>query len=434
MSKLKLKGPKAFQAKAANANMNIDTQNGIIKNVVLCQVGEAKGHGVHLEHRFLETVVTTGNARYEKNNLSKQGLKMRFGHPSMCSDAVGTGVGYARNLKVDGDRAIGDIHLSKTANKSPNLKNKTYEYLLEMAEKDPTGIMLSVCVEGGYYYQYDEDGNEVSDSDEEFNYSAATTYYAPETCTHVDFVDEGAATEGLFSELSLQQNMHALGPQMTAFLDSHPKIDQILKNDPERVISFVEKRYGTKGIMSKLFSLFNKKDSEMAKEKFDVKGTSSDGAAITVVTDNSKAAIDDTVTVDETGDPAPDGDHTIDGGQTITTTGGVITAIVKTEEEEEDKSEDGQMSSEQMSALISESVNASVSACVSAAMSGVNTELAAIKKEMGMPATEPATPTKQKDEEPNDPQEESFSKRSSKLKHNQDADNFLSRFSKPTDK
>jgi len=34
----------------------IDNEKGIIEGVSVCTVGEAKGHGVHLDNEFIQTV------------------------------------------------------------------------------------------------------------------------------------------------------------------------------------------------------------------------------------------------------------------------------------------------------------------------------------------------------------------------------------------
>jgi len=45
------------------AEGDIDAESGIIRNVVMCQEGEAKGHGVHLEGEFIEAL-----AKYDRNS------------------------------------------------------------------------------------------------------------------------------------------------------------------------------------------------------------------------------------------------------------------------------------------------------------------------------------------------------------------------------
>ena len=114
-----------FKVKPAE-NFSVDFKNKVIKNVVLCQVGEAKGHGVHVEQRFMDTVVESGS-KFEK------GLKMRFGHPAMCEETFGSFVGNCKNLSSHPGEARGDIHLSEVASDSPKFDKDPVDYLLKMA-------------------------------------------------------------------------------------------------------------------------------------------------------------------------------------------------------------------------------------------------------------------------------------------------------------
>ena len=84
---------------------SIDREAGIIRGVSVCTEGEAKGHGVHLDSEFIQTVTDLGNAK-------KQGLKARFGHPNMCSTALGTFIGRYKNFTVEGNKAKADLFLS----------------------------------------------------------------------------------------------------------------------------------------------------------------------------------------------------------------------------------------------------------------------------------------------------------------------------------
>ena len=63
---------------------NVDKENEVLHGVQITLEGEAKGHGVWLDRAFCEAVAEQGNA------MGDAGVKVRFGHPAMCSDALGT--------------------------------------------------------------------------------------------------------------------------------------------------------------------------------------------------------------------------------------------------------------------------------------------------------------------------------------------------------
>ncbi len=55
----------------------IDRESGIIKDIVLCQVGEAKGHDLFIDQDFINNVITFGNqnhGRYQSPLWSSQYL------------------------------------------------------------------------------------------------------------------------------------------------------------------------------------------------------------------------------------------------------------------------------------------------------------------------------------------------------------------------
>ena len=66
---------------------NVDKENEVLHGVQITLEGEAKGHGVWLDRAFCEDVADAGNS------MGDAGVKVRFGHPAMCSDALGTYLG-----------------------------------------------------------------------------------------------------------------------------------------------------------------------------------------------------------------------------------------------------------------------------------------------------------------------------------------------------
>ena len=92
---------------------SIDREKGIIKDIILCQTGEAKGHDLFINDQFIDKVVQLGND-------NQVGIKARFGHPNICSTALGSYLGRYKNFRSDGNKAIADLYLDSTSKKSPN--------------------------------------------------------------------------------------------------------------------------------------------------------------------------------------------------------------------------------------------------------------------------------------------------------------------------
>lgn len=100
----------------------VDRERGIIPGALVVTEGEAKGHGVFLEAEFVDEVIRQGNE-------AKAGLKARFGHPNMCSTALGTFLGRWKNFRRDtitrddGSQAVAaraDLFLSQSAKDTPH--------------------------------------------------------------------------------------------------------------------------------------------------------------------------------------------------------------------------------------------------------------------------------------------------------------------------
>lgn len=199
----------------------VDREKGIIYNAAIVTVGPAKGHGVELEREFIEETARQGNE-------FKNGVKMRYGHPTMSSTALGTFLGRAKNFRVDNSGQVpisrADLFLSTEAKESP--QGDLYSYVLGMAENEPDAFGLSIVFKPGDKYQRDEDGLKVKDQFE----SERTTFVEMKKLTHVDFVDDPAANEdGLFSSF----NSSTIAGQVSEFLDTHPQVWQLFEDRPD---------------------------------------------------------------------------------------------------------------------------------------------------------------------------------------------------------
>ena len=114
----------------------VDETTGVIKDVCVCQLGEAKGHDVFIDETFLSQVVTSANEK-------TKGLKVRFGHPEAFTSSLGKFIGRAKNFRVDGNTARCDLTLSQSAKKSPN--GDLFSYVADMCKSNPDMIGMSLC-------------------------------------------------------------------------------------------------------------------------------------------------------------------------------------------------------------------------------------------------------------------------------------------------
>lgn len=338
-------------------DLKVDEASGIIHDVSVCTVGEAKGHGVQLEQEFIERVGFLGNQ-------FTAGLKCRFGHPSMSNEALGTYAGRFKNFRIEGTKAIADLHLDEVAKKSPN--GDLYGYIIGMAQKNADMFGSSIVFTPGKLYQRDEEGNKVyPDKTDEWSgrpikkFSDKPWFIECEALHATDLVDEPAANDsGLFS--SARFNADKFAVRIDEFLNSNPDIWDFIGKHPEKVEPFVkryqdlqQKKSLSKNMKTKklqavparrrtnffaqLAAAIMGNEPQHGTQLFGtIDTTTTDGSSIRIVTEGDAPAVGDQVyVVDEQGNEnvCPDGDYTIASGDyegdMITVADGVITAIVK---------------------------------------------------------------------------------------------------------
>mgnify|MGYP006290830797 CR=1 FL=1 len=119
-------------------------QPSVITSVVVCQTGEARGHGVWIDRDFVEALIAEGNH-------GLRGIKARFGHALPGKDPVGTEIGRFRQFRLvyDASRsiamgqecwsAVADLHLAPTAHNASAIA-----HLTGLAETDPGLIGASI--------------------------------------------------------------------------------------------------------------------------------------------------------------------------------------------------------------------------------------------------------------------------------------------------
>lgn len=212
----------------------------VIRGVSICTAGEALGHGVHLDESFIQEA-------FEQSSSLKLGLKARFGHPSMCNEALGTTVGRFKNFSIskDGRQFYGDLHFGEYADE------KFKKHILGLAKEDPEAFGTSIVFGIGGYYRKDADGNDVNvffardDYSEEYeDYYGSPDDLSEELyvrCGQMygcDFVDEPAANPGgLFNNGSPAAEIHEI-------FEQHPEVKRLLMSN-KNVVDIIES-YGVK--------------------------------------------------------------------------------------------------------------------------------------------------------------------------------------------
>jgi hypothetical protein len=258
----------------------IDTENEVLHDVQITLEGEALGHDVWLDREFCEAVAQQGNA------TGDVGLKVRYGHPAMCSDAIGTELGRAKNFRVvDIDRTIdgqtvkcagviADVHLLKSAHAAP--QGDIAKHVLETAAEDPKQFGQSIVFTYSDWVVKDKDGNrhsyneEVANKDAEltwdgwFKQSADGKVYAVLGKLHgSDFTDTPAATDGIFSTGTLAEEAEQM-------FDEHPEVLDAIEKNPKSLVEFLARTGLDKKLESaRVAGLQAAKDKEIAalKEK-----------------------------------------------------------------------------------------------------------------------------------------------------------------------
>lgn len=228
---------------------NVDAENEVLHDVQITLEGEAKGHGVWLDREFCEAVAAAGNA------TGDVGLKVRYGHPAMCSDAIGTELGRAKNFRVvdvereiDGEKKAGagviaDVYLLKSAHAAP--QGDIAAHVLEVAKEDPGQFGQSIVFtyddwivkdKDGARHSYKEEveaeGASLSEEDWRKQSADGKTYAVLGKLHGSDFTDTPAATDGVFSTGTLAEEAELM-------LAEHPQVLEVLEKNPKAVAEFL---------------------------------------------------------------------------------------------------------------------------------------------------------------------------------------------------
>lgn len=105
--------------------------------------------GEALGHRFWIDQTMVGQVHNATLDAGDKGLKVRFTHPGLSADGLGTYLGRAiRRTKAEDwaytDQAFADLHFSETAHTAPD--GDLAAYVMDLAEKEPDQFGASIVV------------------------------------------------------------------------------------------------------------------------------------------------------------------------------------------------------------------------------------------------------------------------------------------------
>lgn len=187
--------PSAF---APQLQPKIDRQNLLIRGVTAMQSGvEALGHGCMTDDKTLQMMLELANDNKPR--------RQRFGHPGMSENATGKQVAQASNFSIKDGNLIHDSRLLESARKSPAFAQDPIEYILHIAENNPTEFGESVVIDANVVWTF-ANGDEISVDDPDLVTKqakrkplTALPVLRPVEFYYVDYVGEGALThEGMF--------------------------------------------------------------------------------------------------------------------------------------------------------------------------------------------------------------------------------------------
>lgn len=189
--------PEWLKAGVAGRPAEVDRKNNVLRGYVVAQEGPFKtaGRG-EFDLKSLEKIVELMRAG------PPAGLKSRFTHPSLSSDALGSYLGRARNPSLDKARTAdgqlvnavrADLHLDPSSFSSP--KGNLGQYVLDLAESDPDALSSSLVLRTEKEVRLDKDGTPVRDAKGE----PLPPLWRPTRLHASDIVDTGDAVDGLLS-------------------------------------------------------------------------------------------------------------------------------------------------------------------------------------------------------------------------------------------
>lgn len=238
-----------LRASSSSKPKGVDKDNRMMRGVVVAEAIQIKDYrgswyGLALDDEFIAALATFAKKQ-------KDGVICNFGHNW---NNLGRRLGRMENFVLEAGKVYADLSIYKSADSAPGM-NGLGTHVLDMAEEDEGTMMFSIKFDYHYLFQRDTAGKEVKcyyfDKKDNYIYpndELGAVYFKFKSLSAVDLVDEGAATNSLFS------SQDELADAAHALLNS-PGIEEVLANHQFAVL---ERLYGAQkstGIIDSLKSL-----------------------------------------------------------------------------------------------------------------------------------------------------------------------------------
>lgn len=249
---------------------------GIIRGISVITRGEALGHGMWIDHEFVQSVADGMNAK-------PAGIKSRFTHPGLSGDGMGKFLGRVRDARVQDGKVVADLHFATSAHSTPD--GDLAEYVMQLAEDDPEAFGTSIVFESDVGA---EDRFQSDHEDEDGCFKSPD----PENCDNLrharlsrlfadDVVDEPAANpDGLFhrgDEIAYRADEFL--SFVMGLTEQRPSFDIGL--DPGRAAGFFQRFLDEHGL-----TVVHKEDQHMA----ETSTTNEEAVLVAIETDPAELA------------------------------------------------------------------------------------------------------------------------------------------------
>lgn len=200
------------QLKSKGIRGQIDRENGIIRGVVLAELGpfQTPGRGQFTQDSF-DRLLQLGR------DLPGKGLKSRFTHPNMSNDGLGKFLARVpgSSFKQRANKLLGDYHFDSTALKPPPGGGPPLgHYVMDLAESDPEAFETSFVLTADQVVIMDDEGNPKLDE----NGRRIPPIWLPVELHASDVVDDGDAVRGGFLSA---RNTSEWAREATNFIEEH---------------------------------------------------------------------------------------------------------------------------------------------------------------------------------------------------------------------
>lgn len=180
-------------------SVTFDTENLVVNNVIMAQVAEAEGHGLHVDQEFIEMAAADCQKRF-----ASKGLLADCDHNR--SGGMGKQLGVFKNIRVEGTKLLGDLHLYKSANLSPTHPGMA-DWFMSLAQEDKRAINSSIKFKEAGYFQKQKDGTKfrIWYRDKELGWISSNPklgkiFFEFGSMKKCDLVTDGALTDKLFDK------------------------------------------------------------------------------------------------------------------------------------------------------------------------------------------------------------------------------------------